>query len=49
MLLVFVMNIWKDGLMQEEAISILYLKNAEWLEEENSLHIKGIAKPNETD
>jgi hypothetical protein len=35
--------------MQEETISILYQKNAEMLEQENNLHIKGIAKSTETD
>jgi len=33
----------------KEKPSVFCIKNAEWLEHEISLHIKGIAKPNETD
>jgi len=49
MYLVFCSEFLKDGLMQEEAISTLYQKKSERLEEENNLHIKGISKPNKTD
>ena len=48
MYLLFVVDFWIYGLMEEETNSVFVSKKAEWLEQENNLHIKVTAKTHAT-